>query len=224
MQGWEPENIEEIKSRIVGPSYRLFKDFDDAYYELKLSLATTINERHKELLNHFLDALNQASSFLHGELDESFFETRKLIMDSFDDAMASGNGDKLPSCICMIDKEYQKCLEKFDEWFYHDPSIEKNQALEDTFIPRTDSMLQEVEKYLKLNRRVFLVTGAAHVLKDKESHALTISKVHETFKKFRYLILCSKAIEKRLSAIKLNPDLDYRPDFFITAPKSLPVL
>lgn len=206
IQGWEPENFEELNGAAFSDHNAKCKQLKDLYKSFKQEVPTgrPLTPQEFDLIEKKVKTiLDQVS-----QLNKYYQSKSPGILNApaiFANIMKKASSDEDPGPLLLyamlkILRELEKCQEKA---LYKNMKAEHTRLVLKNGPVRDKSLIKEINKYRNLGKRVFVVAWMSHILQ-MPRHGNNLP-VRECLQKHRFIVMGRKT---KIEDIRyLNPGL-----------------
>jgi len=211
IQGWEPENFEEIQGSAMKTLRKKIREAEQAascfkqFADLKIFRNESLSELKKKLedFSKKIISLNQ----YFNSCDHRILEIKKFTEALFKEAEKNQLTGK--AILCTVFNLVMILTKNCEESFQKNVSSEEFSEIK-KFVPeRNKSLSDRIQILTKSPRKVFVIAGAYHLLKSP-STVVSCKVVRKTLKKNNFVILTRKSILKK-SLHKSHAFFNLRP-------------
>lgn len=218
VQGWEPENFEDLIAPFTAHHKVMLKKLTDTYDSIVKAIPSSNDYTSAELdhlkaqLPIFVQSYKELCEYFNhdkenlpqGEMVFNYFsevfEIQKLKFDSKIDVFKY----VIAKFLSKLEKKQTRAL-----YAYHNP--EGVTAALASIKPRNATLCQEIEKCREQGKRIFLIGGYAHFLHTKSNKEEGVDEFQDTLKKHKFTLFISRKSVEEDNLIARNKGLTPLP-------------
>ena len=208
VQGWEPENIAEIRNECLGKQ--------DVIDNFCAAMEAILNFKLIEQIDDFIDLERKIITFLKLYVESALYtrverdiysskvqEIRNSLFELNTAVAISGINinfkEKLSELLLLIAKMYKKIIKESKKYHYCNLTEDNYKKIAETFKERNESLGQEIDRNCQQGHRVFVIAGGAHLLKYTKGifnefpvFSEAVEDLHRVLKKHKFVIYFSR--------------------------------
>lgn len=215
VRGWEPENYEEINGSSFKKASMRYDELQKLcnYFQDNLRMEGTLTDEEITLLkirlNELIEKIRDLNRYYKSK-SKIVLQADKILEEGFEklkkgDLSSEGNHGEVLYCIIL---EILVELEKNQEGALH-KNMTSNEIAEimNGVSLRNASLINEINKYRREGRKVFVIAGASHLLEFPNPYR-SCKEVKESLHKNKFIVITRKDnFTKKIA--QLNSDLKY---------------